>query len=152
MNEKDDLLVLNYTSTRQQGAGALFVSYTKQLPIRVFRSSKLVGQYSPPPREGGKTSYRYDGLYSIKEVQDSRGKITKVAPKAGDQYTFTLLRNPSKNSSNQLNLFLNNLDADELLNSIHEQKQMFQQSMQRSTDNPTMQIQTDTILTDWSNL
>ena len=85
-------------------------------------------------------------------MQDSRGKITKVAPKAGDQYTFTLLRNPSKNSSNQLNLFLNNLDADELLNSIHEQKQMFQQSMQRSTDNPTMQIQTDTILTDWSNL
>ncbi len=121
LNEKDELFILKYTSTRQQGAGALFTSYIKQLPIRVFRSSKLDGQYSPPPREGGKTAYRYDGLYSIKEVQDSGGKMTKVAPKAGDQYTFTLLR-ISKNSSNLFNLFMNNIDTDELLNRIYEQK------------------------------
>jgi len=62
LREEDGLQWLRYTSSRRQGAGALCLSYTRRQPVRVFRSSNLTSCYAPPEFDGGRTSYRYDGL------------------------------------------------------------------------------------------
>lgn len=106
--EEDGLCWLRYTSNRSQGGGALLVSLVRQLSIRVFRSSKINNAlYSPPEFIGGKTSYRYDGLYVVTRVWDQTGQlvtittgrgggseedIVKKFPGDGIQYTFHLER------------------------------------------------------------
>lgn len=115
--EEDGLCWLRYTSNRIQGGGALLVSHARHLPIRVFRSSKIITTtgYSPPEFAGGKTSYRYDGLYVVTRVWDQTGQLVimtgrgggggeeeedevKKFPGDGIQYTFYLERLLSKSS------------------------------------------------------
>ncbi len=78
--EHDSFFWLTYTSSNSQGAGALFKSYSRRLPVRVFRSSSLRqnNQFAPPAfyNENNKppsTAYRYDGLYWILGAYDESG-------------------------------------------------------------------------------
>ena len=114
--EEDGLCWLRYTSNRGQGGGALLISHVRQLPIRVFRSSKINNTlYSPPEFHGGKTSYRYDGLYVVTRVWDQTGQLVTLSsrgvlggekeedsvkkfPGDGIQYTFHLERLLCKSS------------------------------------------------------
>jgi hypothetical protein len=114
--EEDGLCWLRYTSNRSQGGGALLISCVRQLPIRVFRSSKINNTlYSPQEFIGGKTSYRYDGLYVVTRVWDQIGQLVTIPdrvsggreeendviknfPGDGIQYTFHLERLLCKSS------------------------------------------------------
>lgn len=69
LREEDGLQWLRYTSSRRQGAGALCLSYSRRQPVRVFRSSNLTTCYAPPEFDGGRTSYRYDGLCKLTCVE-----------------------------------------------------------------------------------
>ena len=69
LREEDGLQWLRYTSSRRQVAGALCLSYTRRQPVRVFRSSNLTTCYAPPEFDGGRTSYRYDGLCKLMCVE-----------------------------------------------------------------------------------
>ena len=124
LNEHDSFCDLKYTSTRRQGACALLQSHDWQLPIRVFRSSQLKGRFSPPARKGRKTSYRYDGLYTVTEVFGQDGLCTYTIPKSNDAYhTFYLKRNPDiKENETSDNFSLNKLGTSELLTKIHIDK------------------------------
>ncbi len=79
--EHDSFFWLTYTSSITQGGGALFKSYAKRLPVRVFRSSSLGenNPFSPPlfsnDRNKYSTSYRYDGLYWILGAYDEAGRL-----------------------------------------------------------------------------
>lgn len=97
------------------------MSYTKQHPVRVFRSSNLNSEFAPPQLDDGRTSYRYDGLcmsylwlyfefigassYSnllvyntdvVTKVWDSLGNMIGMnhdgIPTGGTQFTFHLDR------------------------------------------------------------
>jgi len=92
-NEYDDFLQFTYSSNINQGAYGLYTSYTKSLPIRVFRTSGCSTFARPPPvtstsnsgtsssstaatktkRKTTTQSYRYDGLYVVKQVFDWKG-------------------------------------------------------------------------------
>ncbi len=79
--EHDSFSWLTYTSSISQGGGALFKSYAKRLPVRIFRSSSL-GQnnpFAPPPFSNGhnkrSTAYRYDGLYWVLGAYDEAGRL-----------------------------------------------------------------------------
>jgi len=64
-HEKNRLL---YDLKTSNGAKALYKRMQKNLPVRVFRSSKLKGPLKAQPiRVGKKTrpSYRYDGLHKV---------------------------------------------------------------------------------------
>eukprot|EP00804_Cyclotella_cryptica_P011375 CCRYP_016037-RA/>CCRYP_016037-RA protein AED:0.06 eAED:0.06 QI:353/1/1/1/1/1/10/132/1126 len=102
LREEDGLGWLLYTSTRQQGALALCISHTNGSPIRVFRSSRLESDYSPPPMNSANnqqgTSYRYDGLYRVVQVFDVEGNATdKKTPCGNEHFTFFLDRLPANN-------------------------------------------------------
>ena len=93
LREEDGLQWLKYTSSRRQGGGGFATSYKKYQPIRVFRSSSLNNMYAPPPRPGGYTSYRYDGLYRVMFIWDEHGnRVHEGPPPNGAQYTFYLER------------------------------------------------------------
>ena len=95
LREEDGLQWLKYTSSRRQGGGGFATSYKKYQPIRVFRSSSLNNMYAPPPRPGGYTSYRYDGLYRVMFIWDEHGnRVHEGPPPNGAQYTFYLERLP----------------------------------------------------------
>ena len=95
LREEDGLQWLKYTSSRRQGGGGFATAYKKNQPIRVFRSSSLNNEYAPPPRPGGYTSYRYDGLYRVTFMWDEHGNRVQEGPTPnGAQYTFFLRRLP----------------------------------------------------------
>lgn len=100
VREEDGLSWLRYTSSRRQGGGALCMSFRTKKPVRVFRSSNLkFSSYRPATFEGGRTSYRYDGLYVVTHVWDSEGyKTDRDIPggscRFGVQFTFHLERLP----------------------------------------------------------
>jgi hypothetical protein len=59
---------LHYIAKLEKGGQALITSYNLNLPIRVFRSSKLKGPLKANPYVSGNrtyTGYRYDGLYKV---------------------------------------------------------------------------------------
>jgi hypothetical protein len=94
--EDDGLSWIQYTSSRMQGGGALCKSFLSGHQIRVFRSSNLDSPFAPPPRDQGRTSYRYDGLYKISKMWDNNGDLTTETVKSGgDMYTFLLQRSHS---------------------------------------------------------
>mmetsp|Transcript_2783 Transcript_2783/g.3945 ORF Transcript_2783/g.3945 Transcript_2783/m.3945 type:complete len:246 (+) Transcript_2783:48-785(+) len=71
----DNIETFIYACTRVQGSMALYTSYQQKFPIRVFRSSKSGGSFSPlalydETKNKAKSSYRYDGLYSVAKVLD----------------------------------------------------------------------------------
>ena len=95
LREEDGLQWIKYTSSRRQGGGGFATSYKKNQSIRVFRSSSLNNKYAPPPRQGGYTSYRYDGLYRVMFMWDEHGnRVHEGPPPNGAQYTFFLRRLP----------------------------------------------------------
>mmetsp|Transcript_17096 Transcript_17096/g.24178 ORF Transcript_17096/g.24178 Transcript_17096/m.24178 type:complete len:362 (-) Transcript_17096:674-1759(-) len=127
LQEEDNLQQLKYTSSRAQGGGALWQSFFKKRPIRVFRSSKLRNLYPPPNMSTNsgcvKTLYRYDGLYTVETIWDNQGSITKETPKPnGGEFTFLLTRLPSHSDSKSLdfndNVFKNFLSLRNLWNQI----------------------------------
>ena len=100
VREEDGLSWLRYTSSRRQGGGALCKSYQTKKPVRVFRSSNLRSPYRPEAFEGGRTSYRYDGLYLVTHIWNSEGFPTEKDIPVGNhgvQYTFHLERLESQN-------------------------------------------------------
>ena len=83
MREADGVSWLRYTSTRKQGAAALWRNLvTNGQPIRVFRSSKLANAWAPPLLNGKKepAQYRYDGLYDIACMWDDAGNRSVKEP------------------------------------------------------------------------
>ena len=77
----DTFHTLKYVAEWRIGANALFKSYVKQSTIRVFRSLRYLKKNSMVKNTGFKESqygtsrlYRYDGLYSIVQVQPPVGK------------------------------------------------------------------------------
>lgn len=118
LREEDGLQWIKYTSSRRQGGGGFATSYKKNQPIRVFRSSSLNSMYAPAPRQGGHTSYRYDGLYRVIFMWDEHGdRVQEGPPPNGAQYTFFLRRFPKieRNGENKLgNKLGNNLSTNEL--------------------------------------
>jgi len=97
VREEDGLSWLRYTSSRRQGAGALYMSFRMKKPVRVFRSSNLKSSYRPAAFEGDRTSYRYDGLYIVTHVWNSEGNLTDGGSgkvEGGVHFTFHLERLP----------------------------------------------------------
>ena len=83
MREADGVSWLRYTSTRKQGAAALWRNLvSNSQPIRVFRSSKLANAWAPPLLNGNKepAQYRYDGLYDIACMWDDEGNRSVKQP------------------------------------------------------------------------
>ena len=78
-------------------------SYRDSLPIRVFRSSRLANEYAPA-QIGRITTYQYDGLYLINQVQNSSREIVQMpleesfslsiprGKSVDDGYLFSLFR------------------------------------------------------------
>lgn len=82
------------------GGCALTTSLHKRNPLRVFRSSmQKDNQYAPPLTSEGFHSCRYDGLYYIARMFDSRGSEVNQMPRRGGgdtRCTFLIRRLPPK--------------------------------------------------------
>ena len=83
--ENDYMYDMHYTCTTREGSGALYVNMKYNIPVRVFRSSKPTTSYAPSHhiiinkvtlkiRE--RTSYIYDGLFSVASCKLQRGEST----------------------------------------------------------------------------
>ena len=86
MREADGASWLRYTSTRRQGAGALWRNLKdNRQPVRVFRSSKLTNPWAPPllNEKREPAQYRYDGLYDVTCMWDDSGAQSLKEPQAG---------------------------------------------------------------------
>lgn len=96
--------LLQYHCTSQQGAGAMYRSYELELPIRVFRSSKLRSKFAPPMKDKEKHQYRYDGLFQVKHMRcDGSPRNTAPDPKNKNaNCTFHLERLPCEIGKNRL--------------------------------------------------
>ena len=121
--EGDGLKWLTYTSTIAQGAKAMSMSCFTGKPIRVFRSSKLKSNFSPPTRAGDSNSYRYDGLYVAKGIVNSKGGVVKPEELAKNvEYTFYLERLLSSGEAmthaEEQSEFYNSLSASQLWEEI----------------------------------
>ena len=81
LGEYDNFSTFRYLCQVSQGSKRLFVSYSRNIYVRVFRSSVLQNQYAPcqiivikhKNYVFERTSYRYDGLYQIKQVRGTSG-------------------------------------------------------------------------------
>ena len=121
LREDDGLCWLQFTCSKKNGGGALSQSYSKELPIRVFRSSELDNPYAPIPDDEEQVFFRYDGLYNVKAMWDELGNETEKCGQDGEsQYTFFLTRLPKQiveNSGSGV-MHYNNLGLHELWNDI----------------------------------
>lgn len=97
---KKDLDMINYKCSSKNGGKALFTSWKKRLPIRVFRfTSKL-----------NIKGYRYDGLYSVLALSDGDDRIlTDIGPNT--TFIQFLLR---RNETGRHNRDFNTMTLDEL--------------------------------------
>ena len=92
LREDDGLCWLQITSTKASGRDALCTSYLKKLPVQVICSSELSCQYAPNVRDGQILS-RYDGLYFVRAMWDTRGNETEeYSVEDANQHTFFLTR------------------------------------------------------------
>lgn len=77
LREEDHMQWLLYSANGRQRSGALYMSWTENKPVRVFRSSNLDSPFRAPKPPVGKdknaVQYRYDGLYFVKRVWDENG-------------------------------------------------------------------------------
>ena len=90
---KEDLEIIKYKCSAKNGSDALFVSWKRRLPIRVFRfTSKLDVK-----------GYRYDGLYSVMAVSDGDDKILTENKQSNTCSQFLLRRNETGNLDRDLN-------------------------------------------------
>ena len=137
--EGDGLEWLTYTSTIAQGAKAMLTSYCTKKPIRVFRTSGLKSQFSPPTLAGGSKSYRYDGLYIVQGIVNDRGSVVEPEPDNFEnnvEYTFYLERLLSRGEATSMNRAeeqseFNSLSASQLWEEI--QSMSDQQPKQNKT-------------------
>ena len=97
-NEDDCLAWLKCEAGPNNGGCALTTSLHKKNPIRVFRSSmQKDNQYAPPLTPEGFHSCRYDGLYYVARMFDSRGGEANQMKLRGDtRCTFLIRRIPPK--------------------------------------------------------
>ena len=97
-SEDDCLAWLKCEAGPNNGGCALTTSLHKKNPIRVFRSSmQKDNQYAPPLTPEGFHSCRYDGLYYVARMFDSRGGEANQMPLRGDtRCTFLIRRIPPK--------------------------------------------------------
>ena len=125
MREDDGLCWLQFTGSKKNGGGALCQSYSKQMPIRVFRSSELDNPYAPlREEEEGKVLFRYDGLYNVKAMWDEKGKETETSVQDNEsRYTFFLTRLPKKIlDSSENGGYYNSTGLHELWNEIQKKR------------------------------
>ena len=98
----DTFIEFEYICLKTQGSQRLYMSYINGSVIRVFRSSNITSDYAPAPFIVVKnnynlcyrTSYRYDGLYTIKHVKGKDGVYINeelLDPK-NDKVTFSFRR------------------------------------------------------------
>lgn len=131
--EGDGLKWLTYTSTIAQGAKALATSFRTGKPIRVFRTSKLNSEFSPPSRAGGSSWYRYDGLYVVKGLVNNKGSVVKPGNLQAKnvEHTFYLERLPSRGEAvaraeEQSEFYNNSLSASQLWEEIQSMSEDLQ--------------------------
>ena len=98
--EDDCLAWFKCEAGPSNGGCALTTSLHKRNPLRVFRSSmQKDNQYAPPLTSEGFHSCRYDGLYYIARMFDSRGSEVSQMPRRGGgdtRCTFLIRRLPPK--------------------------------------------------------
>ncbi len=71
---------LIFCATNIEGGLSIVTSHTRQLPVRIFRSSKYKSIYRAQQLQQHGTVYRYDGLYEIVSVTEPpRGSSTGSA-------------------------------------------------------------------------
>ena len=92
--ELDFFVWLLYSAPTKSKCGALFTSFMKGRPVRVFRSSSSTVSPFRPPRTK-KTRLRYDGLYKILCVWDEEGNKNPPSCPSHSMYTFLLHRQRS---------------------------------------------------------
>jgi hypothetical protein len=93
LGEFDAYIYISYYAETQQRSRALLQSYSKNLPVRIFRSSKGTnGQYHPSPVIPNRICYRYDGIYYIISVKDKYGNTVQPEREQTIGYIFFLVR------------------------------------------------------------
>jgi hypothetical protein len=103
---KNDLDIIKYKCSVKNGGRALFTSWKKRLPIRVFRFTS----------KAGIKGYRYDGLFSVMAISDESDKIlTDIGPSTSR--TQVLLR---RNEAGSLDRDMNAMSLDELWSLINQ--------------------------------
>lgn len=91
--EMDGFQYVRYYAGPTQRSGALFTSFLKNKPVRVFRSSEGMNGPYHPPRKEGRVVYRYDGVYYIIRVTDLQGlDFPRSSPRTKDGRVFFLVR------------------------------------------------------------
>jgi hypothetical protein len=91
-----------------QGLHALYASWKKGEPVRVFRSSNLDNQFKASSSSKNHQSFRYDGLYKVTHVWNEKGeKDPLVLPKhkLPLEYTFLLERSCGDGNLTETNFF-----------------------------------------------
>lgn len=88
-----DLETITYKCNAKNGGNALFVSWKRRLPLRVFRFTS----------KSDVKGYRYDGLYSVMVVLDCNNEILTEKQQNNKCSQFLLGRNDSGNQDCDLN-------------------------------------------------
>jgi hypothetical protein len=105
-NSREDLDIIKHKCSVKNGGRALFTSWKKRLPIRVFRFTS----------KSGIKGYRYDGLFSVMAISDDCDKIlTDIGPSTSR--TQVLLR---RNEAGSLDRDMNAMSLDELWSLINQ--------------------------------
>ena len=66
---EDQFTSLCFVAEHGIGGGALLLNLKQMLPVRVFRSSRKTNCFRAEEFKKGQTSYRYDGIYRVKQVR-----------------------------------------------------------------------------------
>jgi hypothetical protein len=146
-NEDDCLAWFKCEAGLNNGGCALTTSLHKKNPVRVFRSSmQKDDQYAPPLTPEGFHSCRYDGLYCIVRMFDSRGGEVNQVPLRGDtRCTFLLRRLPPKQEGQRVRETWGDEDMYAVPNfqehhlneiGVHKLLQMIQRSLGQSNGKP----------------
>ena len=153
-NEDDCLAWLKCEAGPNNGGCALTTSLHKKNPIRVFRSSmQKDNQYAPPLTPEGFHSCRYDGLYYVARMFDSRGGEANQMPLRGDtRCTFLIRRIPPKQEEQRVREswgeedmhavpnaqeYLNGIGVHPLLQLIQRSRGQADKAFQHRTPNAT---------------
>jgi len=127
----DRLFRLEYAATSKQGALSILKSFTKNLLIRVFRSSVLKSPFKALSKTTLPACYRYDGLYKVEAVRfynDILKRSFRVEPSmihaksripSSGSYLFLLVRADAGDGR-----FANALSSEDFLHHAIERQTM----------------------------
>ena len=94
--DEDQYHFLTYVASDKSHPLTLLKSFSRQKPIRVFRSSsgnREIGKYFPSIPSDNKVKYRYDGIYYVVATIDKKnGEVVGIGGKVVDARVFFLVR------------------------------------------------------------